>query len=110
MLSAVENVQLAFRDMLEQEVEDEAVVKLLLSLHPKVDLSVDDRGWLLWNICDRYAMLRDAEHQYKYQSEFQEWSKTNLSSYRLHWVVSDANQALTLTYGGFSEFWWDLSC
>lgn len=50
--------------------------------------------------------MRDAKSQHKYQSEFYDWSKTNLFPLRLHWVVSDAGQALTLIDGGFLDFWW----
>jgi len=83
------------------------IIKLLVSLRAKVDLSIDDAGWALWNICDRYALMRDATNQHKYQLEFHEWSKTHLFPLRLHWVVSDGTQALTLIDGGFLEFWWN---
>ncbi|MCG8366805.1 MAG: hypothetical protein MJA27_26155 [Pseudanabaenales cyanobacterium] len=76
------------------------------SLRSVLALSIDDVGWVLWNICDRYAMLRDPESQYRYQSEFHEWSKTHFYPIRLHWVVSDATQALTIIGGGYPDFWW----
>jgi pentatricopeptide repeat protein len=52
-------------------------------------------------------MLRDAKNQYPYHLEFHEWSKTNLYPLRLHWVVSDGTQALTLIQGGCGGFWWE---
>jgi len=84
-----------------------AIIDLLVSLRSRLALSTDDVGWALWNICDRYAILRNAKQQYVYQSEFYEWGKTTLPALRLHWVVSDGTQALTLIDGGFLDFWWN---
>lgn len=84
-----------------------AGVDLLVSaLRSGMTLSADDKGWMLWNICDGYAMLRNATEQHRYQAEFYEWSLRDLLPLRRHWVVSDATQAMTLINGGFVEFWW----
>jgi len=102
----LDDVKKTFGELVEGHAKPESIIELLVSLRAKADLSVDDAGWALWNICDRYAMMRDAKIQHKYQSEFHEWSKTNLFPLRLHWVVSDGTQALTLIDGGFLDFWW----
>ena len=102
----LDDAKRTFRRLVAEHANSESIIELLVSLRAKVSLSVDDTGWALWNICDRYALMRDAKSQHKYQSEFHEWGKTNLSPLRLHWVVSDATQALTLIDGGFLDFWW----
>ncbi len=106
MQQEVENAKNTFRQLSEVDTSHESIIALLLSLRAQVHLSEDDTGWALWNLCDQYAMLRDAKSQYVYQSEFHEWSKTNLPPLRLHWVVSDSTQALTLIQGGKIDFWW----
>lgn len=85
-----------------------AIIELLLPLlDPETSISADDKGWAFWNVCDRYAMLRNAKDQHRYQSEFFEWSKSALPSLRFHWVVSDGTQAMTLIAGDFLDFWWN---
>ncbi len=106
MQKMIDDVKKMFGKLIAEHAKPESIIELLVSLRVKADLSVDDTGWVLWNICDRYAMMRDAKSQYKYQSEFHEWSKTSLFPLRLHWVVSDETQALTLIEGGFLDFWW----
>ncbi len=96
-----------FRRLLNERAHSQCIIDLLVDLRARANLSVDDTGWILWNLCDRYALLRDAKSQYKCHSEFHEWSKDNLFPLRLHWIVSDATQALTLIDGGFLEFWRD---
>ena len=82
----------------------ERMLELLLSLHENAELTPDDRGWALWNICDLYACAREASTQHKYQSQFFELARSSFPE-RAHWVVSDGTQALTLTHGGFGHFW-----
>jgi hypothetical protein len=69
-------------------------------------LSPDDAGWVLWNICDQYALGRanDPITQHRYQCEFLELVKRNFPE-RAHWVVSDGTQAISLMRGGFLDFW-----
>ncbi|MBX3084351.1 MAG: hypothetical protein KF716_22130 [Anaerolineae bacterium] len=86
----------------------EAVIALLVPLvNAKEQRSTDDIGWAYWNICDCYAMLRQAEIQQSYQADFFAWCKTALPPLRRHWVLSDGTQAMTLINGGFGDFWWD---
>lgn len=101
----VETAKHTFRRLLNDNAH-ESIIELLVSLRSKIPLSANDVGWVLWNVCDRYAVLRDAKNQYSYQSEFHEWIKSNLPPSQLHWVVSDSTQALTLINGGFLDFWW----
>ncbi len=106
MKQDIEKVKQAFRYLLDKDANHREIIDLLISLNRKENLPPDDKGWVLWNICDRFAMLRDAQNQYRYQLEFHEWSKISLPPLRLHWVVSDGTQALTLIHAGFLEFWW----
>jgi hypothetical protein len=106
MKQDIEKAKQAFRHLLDRDASHMEIIDLLLPFHAESDLPVDDKGWVMWNLCDRFAMLRDAQNQFRYQSEFHEWSKTSLPSLRFHWVVSDGTQAFTLIQGGFLEFWW----
>lgn len=96
-----------FHSLTVQGASQQAIIELLLCLRTRTDLSVDDLGWVLWNLCDQYAMLRDASTQLTYQQEFYEWSQDHLWPHRLHWVVCDGTQAMTLSDGGFLNFWWE---
>ena len=95
-----------FRELLRQGAPHQEIVALLVRYRATEESSWDDAGWALWNICDRYALLRDADSQYPYQREFRAFAETHAPE-RMHWVVSDATQALTLISGGYGEFWWD---
>ena len=95
-----------FRELLRQGAPHQDIIALLVRLRDTEGLSVDDAGWALWNICDRYAMLRDADPQFRYQREFRALVETHVPE-RLHWVVSDSTQALTLVAGGYKDFWRD---
>lgn len=106
MMQDIEMIALAFRRLLDINASHREVVDLLIPLHAERDLPADVKGWVLWNLCDRFAMLRDAQNQYRYQSEFHEWSARSLPALRFHWVVSDGTQALTLIQGGYLESWW----
>ncbi len=106
MNQVLDDTKKTFRSLLDESTDHQCIIDLLVSLREKVDLSVDDTGWALWNICDQYALMRDAKNQYTYQSEFHEWAKANLPPSRFHWVVSDGTQALSLIDGGYLDFWW----
>lgn len=106
MKQDIEKAKRAFRRLLDENASHMNVIDLLIPLHAERDLPADDKGWVLWNLCDRFAMLRDAQNQYRYQSEFYEWSTTDLPALRFHWVVSDGTQAGTLIQGGHLEAWW----
>lgn len=106
MLNDLEEAKHRFRHLVDTNANHHDILDVLVPLTIKTDLIPDDKGWGLWNICDRLAMLRDARNQYRYQSAFYEWSKDHLPPTRLHWVVSDGTQACTLIDGGFLEPWW----
>jgi hypothetical protein len=95
-----------FQKLLVDDGNVEASIALFRELQAKEELSIEDTGWILWNICDRYAMRRDAQNQFPYQSEFHTWVGTHFSPERLHWVVSDGTQARTLIDGGYLFPWW----
>src|SRR4051812_8314294 len=95
----------AFRRLLQAD-ESAAIIELLQKLFEGPALSPDDRGWVFWNLCDRYAVLRDAARQCEWQHAFHVWVGTECPPSRRHWVVSDATQALSLLQGGYSNDWW----
>ncbi len=65
------------------------------------------RGCLLWNLSDVYAMRREADALYKNHHRFEAHLQTLPPMYRL-WLVSDGTQRLTLEFGGYDGFWWDI--
>lgn len=93
-----------FRRLVAERFATPEILEFLLRLHDEADFGPDDLGWVLWNICDWYAMARDSVTQLKYQSEFFELVKSNFPE-RAHWVVCDGTQALTLIHGGMLDFW-----
>jgi len=52
-----------FQRLVAEEFGSEKLLALLLRLCDQVDLTPDDTGWVLWNICDWYAVARDAVTQ-----------------------------------------------
>jgi hypothetical protein len=52
-----------FQRLVAEEFGSEKLLALLLRLWDQVDLTPDDTGWVLWNICDWYAVARDAATQ-----------------------------------------------
>jgi hypothetical protein len=106
MLMDVEASKQEFRRLVDEAFGSEELMALLLALRERADLTPGDRGWVLWNICDQYALGREAVPQHGYQAEFFELTVQSFPE-RAHWVVSDSTQARTLIHGGFTDFWWD---
>ena len=82
------------------------MLDLVLNIWENADLTPNDAGWVLWVICDQYAIGRvnDPIIQYKYQSEFFNLVRSNFPE-RAHWVVSDSTQQISLHRGGFLPSW-----
>jgi hypothetical protein len=97
-----------FGRLVEEAFGSDELLGLLLSLHRGDSLSADDAGWVLWNICDWYALAGDPVSEHRYQSELFELVKGSFPE-RAHWVVCDSTQAGALIEGGFSEFWSECS-
>jgi len=106
MQQGVDTIKSTFQQLLLENGNLEASIELFNDLKAKEKLSNEDTGWILWNICDWYAMRRDAQNQFRYQSEFYQYVNTHFSPERLHWVVSDGTQARTLINGGYLFPWW----
>jgi hypothetical protein len=102
----LDSVKQEFRRLVNEEFATKEILEFLLRLHEEATLDPENMGWVLWNICDWYAMARDSVTQYKYQSEFFELVKSSFPE-RAHWVVCDGTQALTLINGGMLDFWCD---
>jgi hypothetical protein len=93
-----------FRRLVDEKFGSEELLAFLLGLREQVDLTPDDAGWVLWNICDWYAVVGDSITQHKYQSEFFDLVRGSFPE-RAHWVVCDSTQAHTQIRGGFLDFW-----
>ncbi len=101
----LDKVKREFTKLMDEDIQSERTVELLVDVWEYGDLSPDDAGWALWNLCDRYALARDPMTQHRYQSRFFDLVKSSFPE-RAHWVVCDGTQAMTLVHGGFLEFWW----
>jgi hypothetical protein len=106
MQHGIETVKSTFQKLLIDDGNLEASIELFNKLRAEEKLSHEDTGWILWNICDGYAMRRDAQNQFPYQSEFYKWVNAHFYPERLHWVVSDGTQARILIDGGYLYPWW----
>lgn len=67
----------------------------------------EDIAFLLWNITDTYALLRDGEKLYENHLRFSKHLETMPAPY-LYWCVCDASQKFTLQLGGYNDFWYGL--
>ncbi len=67
----------------------------------------EDIAWIMWNISDLYALMRDSENLYKNHIRFSEHLKTMSAPY-LFWCVCDSSQKFTLQLGGYNDLWYDL--
>lgn len=102
-------IQREFQSAFSFDNASERIIDLLVPLLGSLgDIDSDDRGWIYWNICDRYAVLRKPNEQYAVHVEFAEWAQSALSLTRQHWVVSDSTQLRTLIMGGYGDFWWSV--
>ena len=90
---------------LESQDDHLGVISLLQQFKESRELTVEELGWVYWNVSDRYALLRNAEYEYANHIEFVKWGVDKLSPDKLHWFVSDATQALTLSLGGYFDRW-----
>lgn len=106
MLIDLDDIKQEFTRIKTENFGSQEMMDFVVHIWENYDLSPDDAGWVLWNICDQYALGRanDPITQYRYQSEFYELVKLNFPE-RAHWVVSDATQGLSLLRGGFEDFW-----
>ncbi len=82
------------------------VIESLIEYIEKTNIT-DELGWALWNICDCFACLRKGDEQFKYHEIFFKFATERLYPNRLHWVVCDTTQALTLITHGYGDQWWD---
>jgi hypothetical protein len=100
------NVIKEFNDLLSQSKHLE-IINLLKDYRVSEQLSVDELGWVYWNISDCYAILRQPKPLYENHKEFFMWGKQHLLPDKLHWIVSDSTQALTLSLGNHFDEWLD---
>ncbi|MDQ0721054.1 hypothetical protein QF049_002315 [Paenibacillus sp. W4I10] len=100
------NIAQAFQETVVRG-DHQGMIDLLKKYEQSSKLSVNERGWVYWNISDGYALLREPEHLYANHRAFFEWGKENLAPEQLHWIVSDSTQALSLSRGNYFDHWVD---
>ncbi|WP_160036394.1 hypothetical protein [Paenibacillus sp. An7] len=81
------------------------IIDLLHDFKKSKKLSLDEEGWVYWNLSDNYALLRNTNDLYQNHLKFVNWGKTALYPEKLHWLVSDATQALTLSLTDHFKDW-----
>jgi len=87
--------------------KNEEILKLLSDFKSSRTLTVDEMGWMYWNTSDILAIIRKPLLVYENHIEFVEWGKKALLPDKIHWFVSDATQALTLSLGEYFDEWFD---
>ena len=69
--------------------------------------ALEDIGFAYWNISDSFALLREHRQLYVNHKSFYGFLRGADEKYLL-WAVADATQRLTLSVGGYEEFWWNI--
>ena len=107
MQNDLDSAKKEFTRLVAEDFGSQKMLDFVIHIWENADLSPDDAGWVLWNICDQYALGRanDPITQHRYQSEFFELVKRSFPE-RAHWVVCDGTQANGQIRGGFLDFWW----
>jgi len=107
MQNDLDRAKKEFTRLVAEDFGSQKMLDFVIHIWENADLSPDDAGWVLWNICDQYALGRanDPITQHRYQSEFFELVKRSFPE-RAHWVVCDGTQANGQIRGGFLDFWW----
>lgn len=93
-------------DLLVKNGKKEEALQLLYDIKRTKTLTVDETGWMYWNISDIPAVMRKPQEVYENHVQYVEWAKQALFPHKLHWFVSDATQALTLSLGEYFDEWW----
>lgn len=93
-----------FTELVKQNKCDE-IIDTLIEFSKSRSLTVEEQGWIYWNLSDNYALLRQVDLQYSIHAQFFEWGKEFLNPDKLHWIVSDGTQALTLSLGNHFNEW-----
>mgnify|MGYP005772592165 FL=1 len=85
----------------------EVITLLQECLNHEDILTDEEKCWAIWNISDRFAMLRDPDRELLNHKQFEK-QLLNMEPKYLHWIVSDGTQKLTLIVGGYEKYWNDL--
>ena len=94
-------------DSLLKNNKNEEALQLLHDIKRTKTMTVDETGWMYWNLSDIPAVMRKPHAVYENHVEFVQWGKQALFPQKLHWFVSDATQALTLSLGDYFDEWLD---
>ncbi|MBB6022289.1 hypothetical protein HNR77_003386 [Paenibacillus sp. JGP012] len=100
------NITQAFQETVVQG-DHRGMIDLLKKYEQTNRLSINERGWVYWNVSDGYALLREPKPLYANHLAFFEWGKENLAPEQLHWIVTDSTQALSLSLGDDFNHWID---
>ena len=55
--------------------DHQGMIELLKNYEQSRQLSVNEQGWVYWNVSDGYALLREPEPLYANHREFFKWGK-----------------------------------
>lgn len=90
--------------MVKAKEKNERVVDLLRNALKTEPFTDEEIGWAYWNISDNLAMLRKSEEQYENHKLF-DAHLLKMDEKYLHWLTSDVTQKMTLSIGGYEQFW-----
>lgn len=85
--------------------KNQEIIYLLSNYRKSNKLSINEQGWVFWNVSDCYALLGQPESLYKNHTEFFNWGNNYLSADKLHWIVTDSTQALSLSLVNYFDEW-----
>ena len=71
-------------NILAQDDKNEEILKLLHDFKNSRALTVNEKGWVYWNISDVLALMRKPLLVYENHIEFVEWGKKALLPDKLH--------------------------
>ena len=93
-----------FRTYIQANRHEETIALLQECLSHNETLTEEEKCWALWNISDRFALLRNPKRELENHKRFEDLLLKMDPKY-LHWMVSDGTQKLTLILGGCESYW-----
>ncbi len=85
--------------------EDRTRCLEILRAYLDKDLDVEEEAWARWNAVDSLARLRRCAEVVATQTDFLNWSKTNLDPEWWRWVMFDGTQAMCWFQAGHGDDW-----
>lgn len=72
------NIVHSFQELVVQG-DHQGMIELLKNYEQSRKLSVNEQGWVYWNVSDGYALLREPEPLYANHRAFFEWERKSRS-------------------------------